>query len=36
MQPGWDLGIQNPAKTYKKQVKLSYLYDLTDERKPIP
>jgi hypothetical protein len=30
----WD--IQNPVKTYKKQVTLSYLYDLTEERKPMP
>ncbi len=27
----WD--IQNPVKTYKKQVTLSYWYDLTEERK---
>ena len=25
-------GIQNPVKTYKNQVTLSYWYDLTEER----
>ncbi len=29
-------GIQNPVKTYKKQVTLSYWYDLTEKRKPMP
>ena len=28
--------IQNSVKTYKKQVTLSYWYDLTEERKPMP
>ena len=27
--------IQNSVKTYKKQVTLSYWYDLTEERKPM-
>ena len=28
--------IQNPVKTYKKQVTLSFWYDFTEERKPMP
>ncbi len=29
-------GIQNSVKTYRNQVTLSYWYDLTEERKPMP
>jgi hypothetical protein len=29
-------GIQNPVNTYKNQVTLSYWYDFTEERKPMP
>ncbi len=28
--------IQNSVKTYKKQVTLSFWYDFTEERKPMP